>query len=126
MTSRYFASLDVGQAQDYSALCVLEAQGFGSTSVCSVRHLQRWPLGTSYPAICSDTAALLKREPLLDAPLILDATGCGRPIADLLRQSIPASRLHAVTITSGTTETKDEVDRVTYWNVPKRMYPFTG
>lgn len=121
MTVRYFAGLDLGQARDYSALAIVEARGAGRERVYSIRHLQRWPLQTSYPTICADTTDLLKRDPLKGARLIADATGVGRPVIDLLRQSIPASRLHAVTITGGTAETKDEQDRVTHWNVPKRV-----
>lgn len=121
MNPSYFAGLDLGQAKDYSALAIAEAQGAGDERIFSIRHLQRWPLQTSYPAICADVAEMLKREPLKSAPLVADATGVGRPVIDLLRQSFSSSRLHALTITAGTVETKDKQDDVTYWTVPKRI-----
>lgn len=121
MSASYFAGLDLGQARDYSALAIAEAQGNGQDRIYSIRHLQRWPLQTSYPTICAEATDLFKREPLKGAPLIADATGVGRPVIDLLGHSISAFQLHAVTITGGHTETKDEPGGVTYWNVPKRV-----
>ena len=90
MSARYFVGLDLGQARDYSALAVLEVEGFGLHAILRVRHLQRWKLGTSYPQICEETYVLLHREPLQSAPLIVDATGVGRPVVDLFKPRLGA------------------------------------
>ncbi len=45
MSARYFVGVDLGQARDYSALAVLEVEGFGLGAILKVRHLQRWKLG---------------------------------------------------------------------------------
>jgi len=67
----------------------------------AVRHLQRWPLGTSYPDIARDVARLLAAPPLYGAgvTLIVDATGVGPPVVDLIREQGVAPI--AATITSG-------------------------
>jgi len=42
------------------------------------RHLQRWPLATSYAQIVADVADMLAKVP--GAELVVNATDCGRPI----------------------------------------------
>lgn len=52
--NKFFIGLDLGQAHDYSALCVIEKINNSKTSKTAsyhVRHLERFQLGTSYPAI---------------------------------------------------------------------------
>jgi hypothetical protein len=67
---------DIGQAVDPSAIAVLE--GF------TVRHLERVPLGTSYPLVADRIAAVARAAG--DAPIAVDATGVGRAVVDLLRE----------------------------------------
>lgn len=76
MSARYFVGLDLGQARDYSALAVLEVEGFGLHAILRVRHLQRWKLGTSYPQICEETCVLLHREPLQSDTSNRGRNGC--------------------------------------------------
>jgi hypothetical protein len=94
----YFAGLDLGQAQDYSALVLVERyQPATDTAVLGtkpplprygVRYLKRWPLDTSYPRIVHDVATLLEHPPLAgNVRLIVDYTGCGRPVVDMFRQA---------------------------------------
>ena len=59
MQNKFYLGLDLGQSADFSALAILERQKRESASFEAVyhcRHLQRWPLRTSYPAIVADTA----------------------------------------------------------------------
>jgi hypothetical protein len=98
--------LDLGQANDPSALAVLEqrptsAQGFCPSYAC--RHLQRWPLGTAYTTIVADLGQLLLLPPLPGSTLVVDATGCGRPVVDMMRQAQLPVGLVPVTITAGHT-----------------------
>ncbi len=128
----YTVGLALGQAQDFTALAVLEHTGPSTERGFDVRHLHRYPLGTPYPAIVDDVAALLHRAPLTgpSTKLALDMTGVGRPVADLFRvkpkpvrpatEPPPpppiAARIHAITITSGNAVTRDGLD----YGVPKR------
>jgi hypothetical protein len=136
----YCVGLDLGQAQDYTALAVLEepiwlteawassllvdGQGWVSPAAVppglvsharafayqygrpakpplSLRHLERFPLRTPYPAIVERVAALLQTPPLAQraAVLLVDATGVGAAVVDLFRQAGLAPI--AVTITGG-------------------------
>ena len=109
---KFIVGLDLGQAQDFTALAVIERVEGGY----HVRHLERFPLGTVYPAIVERVAALMEREPLRgQATLVVDATGVGAPVVDLLQ----AAGLDpvAVTITGG-----DQVSQVerNHYRVPKR------
>ena len=88
----YVAGLDLGQSQDFSALAIVEHAGRDRERPMLVRHLQRWPLGTRYPAVVEDVAALLARSPLAGAVrLAIDKTGVGAGIVDLFRASAAAS-----------------------------------
>jgi hypothetical protein len=97
---RYFVGLDLGQAQDYSALAVLERPEVSARTprhlrrpAHALRHLQRWPLGTSYPSIVQDVHNLLRRPVLYRCILIVDQTGVGRAVVDMLADTLR----HAVT-----------------------------
>jgi len=114
----YTVGLDLGQSQDYTALAVLEhVPGATRDDVAfHARHLLRYALGTPYPAIVVDVAALLAKPPLHRAALAVDGTGVGAAVVDLFRQRVPRSRLSAITITGGNTVTRDGRNYL----VPKR------
>jgi hypothetical protein len=90
---RFTAGLDLEQLRDFTALAVLERVGDAprprpGEDAFHVRHLHRWPLGSSYPSIVADVGALLAREPLNGAArLALDNTGVGTAVTDLFRQA---------------------------------------
>ena len=79
-----------------------------------LRHLERLPLGLPYPEAVEQIGALV-RALLGEADLVIDATGVGRPVLDMLR----AAGLEpvAVTITGGRSASFDGGT----WRVPKRM-----
>jgi hypothetical protein len=107
--------LDLGQAQDYTALCVVETAGDGGAPVYHVRHLERFRLGTSYPAIVERVKDVTQADTLRGRYiLVADATGVGAPVVDLLRQA--NVNTVAVTITGGDTVIRDAGD----FRVPKR------
>jgi hypothetical protein len=120
----YIMGLDLGQARDYSALCVLERSDARQPGPppkieqhYAVRHLQRWPLGTLYPAIVEDVTALLDTAPLTRGrtPLVIDLTGVGRAVGDLFTTG--GIRPRGVTITAGLeANTEDPF----HMKVPKR------
>ena len=114
-----FVGLDLGQANDYTALAILEQhRPTGSRGMhYQGRHLQRFTLGTPYPVIVQEVQTMLQVPRLRGARLIIDATGVGRPVVDMF----VAARLRpvAITITGGDKPTQDEADKDA-WRVPKR------
>jgi hypothetical protein len=108
MTGDYLIGLDLGQARDYSALAIVErvwnpvAGGVGRlVSHYAIRHLQRWPLHTSYPAVVADLAGLVRTPPLSWPVLVVDQTGVGQAVVDFLAQAQLAAALERVVITGG-------------------------
>lgn len=109
--------IDLGQAQDYTALCIIEklktAEG---ENEYHLRYLERLSLGTPYPAVVKRIAEMLLTEPLKTqgAYIVVDSTGVGRLVVDLMRQSglYPV----AVAITAGSDVTQDDDG----YKVPKR------
>jgi hypothetical protein len=116
MTAQYFVGLDLGQSQDHSALVIIEQTLAPPAHPCyGVRWLHRWELGTPYPTILRSLHVTLARPPLVGrSELIVDHTGCGRPIVDQLRQG--GLSLIAVSLHGG-----DTVSHVgSNYRVPKR------
>lgn len=113
--SDFIAGLDLGQAQDFTALVIAERHWEAGGCRYEVRHLQRWPLGTGYPAIVAEVTALMRRQPLWpSAPLIVDQTGVGRAVVDMFR--LLGRRLIPVTITAG----QEAAETPDGWKTPKR------
>ncbi len=139
----YFLGVDLGQAQDFTAITVLEREERDTgkrvqdvnamiynnapgrhdymkpvyENLFAVRHLERLPTGTPYPAQVARIKTLserLKAETKRAPHLVVDQTGVGRPVVDMLR----AAELKpiAVTITGGDAVTQDGRD----YRVPKR------
>lgn len=75
--------------------------------VYRIRHLERLPLGMTYPAQVAHVVGLLCRDPLarFEASTYIDGTGVGRAVVDLFKQT-RMKRMHAVTITAGTSITR--------------------
>src|SRR5574340_1373871 len=119
---KFFIGLDLGQASDYSALSIAERlQGPGAKTPAEpyyhVRHLQRYKLGTSYPAIAAHVKEVMARDELAaGATLIVDQTGVGRPVVDVLRAIGLQPR--GITITGGLSMAQDP--NTGDYHVPKR------
>ncbi len=102
----FIIGVDLGQARDYTAIAVLErieeltgeaAKGRWLTQVrYEMPHLERPPLGTSYPAIIARIKDLIARLPAYERlKIVVDRTGVGRPVTDLMR----AAKLKIIPIT---------------------------
>jgi hypothetical protein len=101
---------DIGQKRDPSAIAVAELEQRGGEEYHVVRHLERLPLGTPYPAVAARLRAVtegvrarMARDeeerileqrggcPPLDSNAVptptvyMDATGVGQPVVDLLK-----------------------------------------
>src|SRR5262249_22267482 len=106
---KHFVGLDLGQSQDYTALCVLEqrfVQEPDRPAIPPVPHytlnyLKRWQLKTSYGVIVEDVAQLVTRPPLSYPTLCVDQTGVGKAVVDLFRVASIKADLRPVLITAG-------------------------
>jgi hypothetical protein len=108
----FFVGLDLGQKQDFSAVAVVEraerekAWLSPEFRCMRVRYLERLPLGTPYVKVVSRVGEIMQ-HPALAGPLrqqgrlVVDATGVGAPVVEMLRAIRPACLVTAVTITSG-------------------------
>jgi hypothetical protein len=97
--------IDIGQKRDPTAIAVTELVPNGSSDEIQyvVRHLERLPLGTSYPKIAERLAAIVQnaRQTVFDrdarhrpqvpfsinTTTYVDATGVGKPVVDILREA---------------------------------------
>jgi len=115
--NNYFMGLDLGQAQDYTALTVLEKlEKRGEQSEYHVRHLSRLRLGTPYPSIVEYVAKLIQTPQLKGKThLIVDATGIGAPVVDMFHRA--GLSPIAITITGGDSVTGSDYEG---YHVPKR------
>jgi hypothetical protein len=102
----YLVGLDLGTVDDYSALSVVEISDRHTPGAAMyvVSHLERWRQ-VSYPRIAEEVVSIMRRPPLATrAQLLIDATGCGLPVLQMLRRMGLEST--GITITGG-----DEVGR---------------
>lgn len=115
----YIVGLDLGQTTDNSALAVLErpVEASSKDAVYALRHLQRFPLGTPYTTIVPGVARIAGNQTLRGAPLVVDQTGVGRPVVDMLRRTPGLARVVPVTITGGQALTQQEDGS---YHVPKK------
>jgi hypothetical protein len=105
---KFFVGLDLGQAQDFTALSVLQVVG----TEYHIRHLQRFRIGTPYPEVVTETGKMMAT--LQDSVLVVDNTGVGRPVVDLFRQA----HLNPVPVSITGGDKANFEDGI--WRVPKR------
>jgi hypothetical protein len=113
--SRFFAGLDLGQSDDYTAMCVVEAVKREDGSEGLDLGMADRIRGMSYPEVVRLVGSFM-REPMFKVrtKLIVDATGVGKPVADMLREE--GLDFTAVHIHAGFRESHEGG----IWNVPKR------
>ena len=120
---KYTVGLDLGQARDFTALCILEREGEGDEAIFLARHLQRFALGTTYPAIVASVAKMLRQEPLAivqreaQPQLAIDQTGVGAPVVEMFERAPLNARLYPIHSTGGASVNYDR--GVEY--VPRRV-----
>jgi len=117
----YVVGLDLGQAKDFTAAAVLQRPRFDPKSkqppIYMLRHLARYPLGTPYTTIVPSVSLLLRTPPVRGAPLVVDYTGVGRPLVDMLKKVSGISRVVPVTVTGGHAVTQGDDGS---FHVPKK------
>jgi hypothetical protein len=103
----YAIGLDLGQAAEHTALAVLEKRWYVDARACkrfpaySVRHLERFPLGTNYETIATNLRELTSAPPLCWAKLTLDETNVGSAVVKVFHSANLKCRLSAITIAPG-------------------------
>ena len=127
MVSRYFVGLDLGQAQDFTALAVLTRPRLTGRECpadrkppYAVPHLKRYLLGTPYPVIVAAVVELLRTSKLHGSMLVVDQTGVGRAVVDMLTEAMKGkvfATCRSVTITAGHDVTVGENGQ---YRVPKK------
>lgn len=125
--SSWALGVDLGQSNDFTAICALErvlyhdvtwkGKELSVREEFRVRHLQRLPLGLSYVDQVAHVGDLLTRPPLNPkCELVIDETGVGRPVGDMFVMF--GLRPTRVTITAGENQTPQASAR---WHVAKGL-----
>jgi len=99
---------DLGQSVDYTAIGIIE-----KTGTLDLRHIERVPLGKSYTSVVDHLAAL--KAALPGSRLVIDNTGVGRPVRDMLTER--GVDVVPVSITSG--KITRHIDGS--WRIPKQV-----
>jgi hypothetical protein len=110
----FFVGLDLGQRLDFTAVAVVERVG---PKRLVVRHLERMALGTPYTKVVERVCTIVRHPALVGrCRLVVDATGVGAPVVEMLRPLAIGATVTAVTITGG----ERAHGRSEEWNVPRK------
>jgi hypothetical protein len=117
---RHVLGLDLGPAADSTGLAVVEQAAAAPAAGAAgrrygVRHLRRFPPGTSFEAVAGAVGAAVRDGGLTRPVVVADLTAVGPGVLPLLRRAA-ATRVVGAVLTTGLAAT--EVDSV--WQVPKR------
>jgi len=114
--SVFFIGLDLGQVQDYTALTIIEKiYPPDEEYLYHLRHIERFPLHTSYPQIVDKVREYIQSfQPDDSVYLVIDSTGVGLGIMDMFIKEYlyPVG----ITITGGSEVNYDGYN----YKVPKR------
>jgi hypothetical protein len=111
--SWFFVGVDLGQAQDFTAVAAVEraelvgewdpvVAGYPKYVELRTRFLERMELGTPYPEVAQRVRNITCSADLRGrCHLAVDSTGVGRPVVDLLRRAGLDCIMMPVTITGG-------------------------
>jgi hypothetical protein len=111
----YIAGLDLGRPHEFTALAVLERTEVPNPNDSermvrryAVRHLERLSPATPYPEVFTRLAAVFAVPPLRDSRLVVDYTGVGRPVLDMLRKARVGAKVVPLSVTLGKGSSSDE------------------
>ena len=110
----YIAGLDLGRPHEFTALSVLERTEVPDPDKperrvrhYAVRHLERLPPATPYPEVFARLASVFVDSPLRGSKLVVDYTGVGRPVLDMLRKAKVGASISPLFVTSGKNSSDD-------------------
>jgi hypothetical protein len=120
--------VDLGQSNDFTVITVLEkcVKGYGILGKDRngeiwyvLRNIERLPLGTDYHRVVERVAEIYNHPIIagMDKAVVIDLTGLGRPVYDMMRQYGFEYSLNAIAITGGIEPTKKQGG---IYHVPKR------
>lgn len=132
----FYAGLDLGQTNDYTALCIIErvenqapetpldailrrrrGDVDAPPAQYHLRHLERPAIGTPYTNVVRRVCDLLTSTPeLRDTPLVIDRTGVGRAVYDMFALAPLRGGVVPISIHGGDTVIPDGNG----YRVPKR------
>ena len=128
-TGFHFIGLDLGKSRDYSALAVVERTevSLGERDPATfelrvarryrIRYLERVRLGTPYPDVVERVRTVIRLVALQGrCLLVMDATGVGAPVLDMLRRTTLGCGIVPVILTGG----EQESHTAGVWRVPKQ------
>jgi hypothetical protein len=120
----YLAGLDLGRPHEFTALSVLERSERSIRDEPSrrvrhyaVRHLERLPPATPYPEVFARLTDVFAAEPLRGSRLVVDYTGAGQPVLDMLRKARVGAKVIPLFVTTGKRSSSDELGG---WWVPRQ------
>ena len=123
-----FVGADLGQTRDPSAIAIVERAelvgewdagrfAFRKKVARQLRFLERMPLGTPYPEVVDRVEEVTEAPGVVEqCHLVVDGTGVGPPVVDMIRERRLKCALMAAKITSGDRESMEDG----YYKVPKR------
>jgi len=120
----FYVGVDLGQRRDHSAIAVVERRHGGVERL--VRSVVRVPLGTPYPLVVERVRDTVQHDALWgQCALVVDATGVGAPVVEMLRAAQLGCELCAVTITGGdqqlaSGQASGRIGGMPRYSVPKR------
>src|SRR5262245_30258010 len=119
--------LDLGQKMDFSALVVVERwerrrRHQAPVFDCAmVRWAARMRLGTPYPIVVERVREVARSDGLRGrCGIVVDATGVGAPVVEMLKKAGLGCEITEVTITSGEREARRQGAMGGGWGVPKQ------
>jgi hypothetical protein len=122
--SVYIAGLDLGRPHEFTALAVLERTEVPMPDEpkrmvrhYAVRHLERLPPATPYPEVFARLIEVFAAEPLRGSRLVVDYTGVGKPVLDMLWKAKVGAKVTPMFVTTGKRSSSDE--RGGWW-VPRQ------
>ena len=111
--SRFYLGLDLGQARDYSAIAIAERriELTGTRDPITflhhtrtrilIGHLERIPLRTPYPDVVERVRTVTQQYCDRKLQVVMDATGVGAAVRDMLARANLNVPVFGVTITGG-------------------------
>ena len=111
----FLAGLDLGRPHQFTALAVLERTEVQNPNDSermvrryAVRHLKRLPPATPYPEVFARLTEVFAAPPVRDSRLVVDYTGVGRQVLDMLRKARVGAKVTPLFVTSGKGSSSDE------------------
>jgi phage FluMu gp28-like protein len=111
---RFFVGVDLGKKHDYSTIVIVEKCG----DELLVRGAERIPLGTPYSRLVEILREVVRRPELAGrCSVVVDATGLGEPVMEMIRRGDLGCDVTAAVISGGNRAGRKKTGK--YKTVPK-------